>query len=130
MTWSEDSVIFVSLSRINEKVLFGAVYRVTLKMRLVLATLAIIICAISYVTAVDEWMFKKCNQSSFCRRCRYINENESPYVVLPTTLSIDGHMKVDIVNNENQQTFVLTLKALLDNSFHYEIDEKSPLKPR
>lgn len=99
-------------------------------MRFVLTTLAIILLATSYVTAADEWMFKKCNDSSFCRRCRYINQNESPYEVLPTTLSIDGHMKVDIVNTENQQTFVLTLKALPDNSFHYEIDEKNPLKPR
>lgn len=95
-----------------------------------LAVIIIIIANSSYVTAVEEWMFKKCNESSFCRRCRYINQNESPYEVLPNTLSIDGHMKVDIVNNENQQMFVLTLKALTDNSFHYEIDEKNPLKPR
>lgn len=99
-------------------------------MRLVLATLGIVIFAISFVTAVDEWKFKKCNQSSFCRRCRYMNQNDSPYEILPTTLSIDGHMKVDLINNENQQKFVLTLKALPDNSFHYEIDEKAPLKPR
>ncbi|KAJ6649262.1 Neutral alpha-glucosidase AB, partial [Pseudolycoriella hygida] len=59
-----------------------------------------------------------------------MNQNESPYEVLPLTLSIDGHMKVDIRNNNNQQTFVLTLKALSDNSFHYEIDEKTPIKPR
>lgn len=96
-------------------------------MRLVLA---IIISAIAYVTSVEDWKFKKCNQTSFCRRCRYINQNESPYEVLPSTLSIDGHMKVDIRNNENQQVFVLTLKALPDNSYHYEIDEKTPLKPR
>lgn len=99
-------------------------------MRLLFSTLAIIIYASSYVTAIEEWMFKKCNDSSFCRRCRYINQNESPYEVLPSTLSIDGFMKVDIINNENQKQFVLKLKALPDNSFHYEIDEKTPLKPR
>lgn len=99
-------------------------------MRLVLGALVITFIASTCVTAADEWMFKKCNESSFCRRCRYVNENQSPYEVLPSTLSIDGHMKVDIRNNENQQMFVLTLKALPDNSFHYEIDEKTPLKPR
>lgn len=99
-------------------------------MRLVLAALVIVIFAISFVTAVNEWQFKKCNQSSFCRRCRYMNQNDSPYEILPATLSIDGPMKVDLINNQNMQTFVLTLKALPDNSFHYEIDEKTPLKPR
>lgn len=99
-------------------------------MRLVLVTLGIAIFAISFVTAVNEWQYKKCNQSSFCRRCRYMNQNASPYEILPATLSIDGHMKVDLINNENMQKFILTLKALTDNSFHYEIDEKTPLKPR
>lgn len=92
--------------------------------------LALLITIISYAIAVDEWKYKKCNQSSFCRRCRYIDQNNSPYEVLPSTLSIDGHMTVDIINNENQQTFVLKLEALEDNSFHYEIDEKAPLKQR
>lgn len=96
-------------------------------MRLVLA---ILIFAVGYASCVDEWKYKTCNQSSFCRRCRYMDQNQSPYEVLPSTLSIDGHMKVDIVNNRNEQKFVLTLKALPDNSFHYEIDEKSPIKPR
>lgn len=59
-----------------------------------------------------------------------MNHNDSPYEVLPGTLSIDGHMKVDLINNANNQTFILTLRALPDNSFHYEIDEKTPLKPR
>lgn len=93
--------------------------------------LAIVIFAvIGCATAVDQWKFKQCNQSSFCRRCRYMDQNQSPYEVLPSTLSIDGHIKVDIVNSGNLQVFVLTLKALPDNSFHYEIDEKTPLKPR
>jgi len=99
-------------------------------MRLVLTALGIAVFAINSVTAVSEWQYKKCNQSSFCRRCRYMDQNDSPYEILPATLSIDGHMKVDLINNNNNQTFVLTLRALEDNSFHYEIDEKTPMKPR
>lgn len=37
---------------------------------------------------------------------------------------------MDIVNKENQHLFVLKLEGLKGNKFHFEIDEKTPLKPR
>lgn len=40
------------------------------------------------------------------------------------------HVTVDIANRENQHLFVLKLEALVGNTFHLEIDEKTPLHPR
>lgn len=37
---------------------------------------------------------------------------------------------MDLVNRDNQHQFVLKLASVLGNSFHLEIDEKTPLRPR
>ncbi|CRK87777.1 CLUMA_CG001536, isoform A [Clunio marinus] len=81
--------------------------------------------------AVDKNNFKTCEQSSFCRRCRKVQPGSSPYEIIPNTLNTyANHITADIRNNENQHVFVLKLEALKGNMFHFEIDEKSPLKPR
>ena len=104
---------------------------------------------ISLGVAEDRELYKTCEQSSFCRRCRY-QAGPTPYEVLGNTLSINANgISVEIRNNDSQKSFVMQLRALKvrdcvtifyrisnnffptqDNTFHFEIDEKAPLKPR
>lgn len=94
-----------------------------------------LVALISLVGAVDKEIFKTCEQSSFCRRCRAYR-GPSQYEVLSDTLLVEGNrMSVDIRNNESQHLFVLKLGAVRganvrDNIYHFEIDEKSPMRPR
>lgn len=65
-------------------------------------------------TAVDPTVFKTCEQSSFCRRCRY--QNSSNYEVLGATLYTDStNVFVDIRNEDNGHLFVLRMSALKVN---------------
>lgn len=50
--------------------------------------------------------------------------------VASTVQTYKDHITVDLVNRENQHQFILKLESVLGNTFHLEIDEKSPLKPR
>lgn len=75
-------------------------------------TVYVLLAAISLAVAVDESIFRKCSQSSFCNRCRSVN-GTSRYEVLVDTLSVDtSSISVEIRNNENQHLFVLKLEAL------------------
>lgn len=66
---------------------------------------------LKFSTAVDRTIFKTCEQSSFCRRCRY--QNSSNFEVLGATLYTDStSVFVDIRNEDNGHLFVLRLSAL------------------
>lgn len=54
------------------------------------------------------------------------------FEVIPGTVqTFKDHVTVDLINRENQHQFILKLESVLGgNSFHLEIDEKTPLKPR
>ncbi|XP_037029442.1 neutral alpha-glucosidase AB-like [Bradysia coprophila] len=94
-----------------------------------LMTVIWLVGLLKFSTAVDRTVFKTCEQSSFCRRCRY--QNSSNYEVLGETLYTDStNFFVDIRNEDNGHLFVLRLRGLKDNGFHFEINEKDPLKPR
>lgn len=73
-----------------------------------------VICLVGLVTlstAVDRTVFKTCEQSSFCRRCRY--QNSSNYEVLSDTLYTDStNVVVEVRNDNNGQLFLLKLSAL------------------
>ena len=94
-----------------------------------------VLTLISLISAVDKELFKTCTQSSFCRRCRE-QRGPSKYEVLRETLLVENNrITLDIRNNENQHMFVLKLGMIQNDSndgtiFHFEIDEKTPLKPR
>lgn len=51
-------------------------------------------------------------------------------VVPGTVQTFRDHVTVELINRENQHAFVLKLESVLGNTFHLEIDEKAPLKPR
>lgn len=77
--------------------------------------LIVVVClfgVLKFSTAVDSTVFKTCEQSSFCRRCR--NQNVSNYEVLSDTLYTDSrNVFVEIRNRDNGHLFVLKLSALV-----------------
>lgn len=76
-----------------------------------LLTIIFVVSLIKYNVAVDRSIFKTCEQSSFCRRCRY--QNASSYEVLTETLYTDStYVSVEIRNQDNGQLFFLKLSAL------------------
>lgn len=65
------------------------------------------------------------------RRCRKVQAGNSPYDIISNTLNTyANYITLDILNKENSHVFVMKLEALKGNTFHFEIDEKAPLKPR
>lgn len=76
--------------------------------------ITLLICVVGFAkfsTAVDRTIFKTCEQSSFCRRCRY--QNTSNYEVLSETLYTDStSVFVEIRNGDNGHLYLLKLSAL------------------
>ncbi|XP_063237643.1 neutral alpha-glucosidase AB [Bacillus rossius redtenbacheri] len=86
---------------------------------------------LSAARAVDRNNFKTCQQSSFCRRCRAVQEGRSPYKLLLDTLQADANsVHAHVVNTENSVLFTFQLYALTDDTFRFKINELSPLRPR
>lgn len=53
------------------------------------------------------------------------------FELVPNTLkTFNSFITTELKNVENGQLFVLKLEALIGSTFHFEIDEKTPLKPR
>ncbi|XP_031633409.1 neutral alpha-glucosidase AB-like [Contarinia nasturtii] len=83
------------------------------------------------VLTVNRSIYKTCNQSSFCRRCRKVTPNRSPYELVPASLKTDtDSIQIDLVNKNNGHIFVLTLEGVQGDVFHVTIDEKLPIKRR
>lgn len=75
-------------------------------------TILVLLGLITFAIAVDESLFRKCTQSSFCRRCRGVN-GTSRYEVLVDTLYTDtSQITVEIQNKENLHLFLMKLGAL------------------
>lgn len=71
-----------------------------------------IILLISCAFSAERDLFKTCQQSSFCRRCRTVS-GPSKYEAIVDTLQTDNNgITIDLRNNENNQFFILKLKAL------------------
>uniref|UniRef100_A0A336LQR0 CSON011306 protein n=1 Tax=Culicoides sonorensis TaxID=179676 RepID=A0A336LQR0_CULSO len=99
------------------------------KMRLLGLILFVLLSTI--VICVDKNNFKRCDQSSFCRRCRKVQPGSSPYSLVSSTLkTFKSYITLDLKNNENGHEFILKLEAVKGDKFHVEIDEKQPLHPR
>lgn len=91
----------------------------------------VIALLIGLTIAVDKNNFKRCDQSSFCRRCRKVQPDQSPYALdLNTLKTYKSYITVELKNTENNHEFLFQLEAVKDNLFHITIDEKSPLRPR
>lgn len=83
------------------------------------------------VLAVDQNNFKKCEQSSFCRRCRNIKPGQSPYYLNLDSLQVsESDVDAELVNKENNARFKFTLTSLVDSTFRLFVDEVEPLHPR
>lgn len=97
-----------------------------------LALATIVICLLfDAVQPVDRNNFKTCDQSSFCRRCRKVEPNASPYAVVAGTLNTySDSVTAELRNADNGQVFVLKVAALKESTFHVQIEEKQPLIPR
>ncbi|XP_070495450.1 neutral alpha-glucosidase AB [Chironomus tepperi] len=91
----------------------------------------LLVISVINILAVDKNNFKTCEQASFCKRSRNVQHEKSPFEVNIDTLIVSpNHINVDLSNKHNGQIFVLKLEGIKGNTFHFEIDEKSPLKPR
>uniref|UniRef100_A0A6M2E1U1 Glucosidase II subunit alpha n=1 Tax=Xenopsylla cheopis TaxID=163159 RepID=A0A6M2E1U1_XENCH len=90
-----------------------------------------IVVSLSFVFSVDRNNFKTCDKSSFCRRCRKVPPNQSPYELIVDTFNAKADSVESVVlNRDNGVQFILQIFALQDNTFRVLMDEKSPLKPR
>ncbi|XP_063995699.1 neutral alpha-glucosidase AB isoform X2 [Diachasmimorpha longicaudata] len=84
-----------------------------------------------FAVAVDRTNFKTCDQSSFCRRCRKVKPNETPYeVVSSTVIQNDSTLQAELFNKDTGVSYLLQLTSLKDNIFRLHINEKSPLHKR
>eukprot|EP00045_Choanoeca_perplexa_P014658 m.174061 g.174061 ORF g.174061 m.174061 type:complete len:906 (+) comp16750_c0_seq2:34-2751(+) len=82
------------------------------------------------VSAVDRNNFKKCQDSSFCRRNRNIPENQTPFIA-KTDPELDGDtVKVTLQNTQTNKEFIVSFDAYGDATGRVRINEKDPLKPR
>jgi mannosyl-oligosaccharide alpha-1,3-glucosidase len=74
--------------------------------------LVAIIALIHLTDSADKELFKTCEQSSFCRRCRKF-ASASNYELLPDTLYNElFYIEADVRNNENSHLFMLKIEAL------------------
>lgn len=82
-------------------------------------------------SSVQKADFKTCDQSSFCRRLRKINPDNSPYELrLETFVADKNSVEGEIFNNDYGVAFVLKVSALVDGTFKLFMNEKQPLHPR
>ncbi|XP_061429640.1 LOW QUALITY PROTEIN: neutral alpha-glucosidase AB-like [Lethenteron reissneri] len=95
-----------------------------------LAILGLALC-ISLSDAVDRSNFKTCEQSSFCRRQRKMEAEQSPYRALLDTLDVqENGARVQLLNTANKVRLVLEVVGLKDGMVRLLVDELAPLKPR
>lgn len=81
--------------------------------------------------SVDEGNFKKCDQSSFCRRLRSISPENTKYTLDLNTLQVsDSYLDINLLNAGNNVKFKLTLTTLAGDMFRLIVDEINPLHPR
>ncbi|KAJ8667800.1 hypothetical protein QAD02_009463 [Eretmocerus hayati] len=81
--------------------------------------------------SVPRENFKTCEQSSFCRRCRKVESDKTPYEVVPNTVSHDeSTLHAELYNKDTGVYYKLLLTALQNNLFRLHINEKSPIHPR
>ncbi|XP_031625087.1 neutral alpha-glucosidase AB-like isoform X1 [Contarinia nasturtii] len=96
--------------------------------------IALVFCAFAFLTSVLTYngsIYKTCKQSSFCRRCRKVEHNNSSFELLPATLNTHSDsIKVHLLNKNNGHIFLLKVEGVQGDIFRITIDEKTPLRHR
>ncbi|XP_014206129.1 neutral alpha-glucosidase AB isoform X2 [Copidosoma floridanum] len=97
-----------------------------------LGTAVLLLAIMAQTTSgVQRENFKKCENSSFCRRCRKVEPGKTPYELLPDTLSHkESTLHIELYNKVTGVYYRLELTALKNDLFRLYINEKSPLHPR
>ncbi|XP_012164345.1 neutral alpha-glucosidase AB isoform X1 [Bombus terrestris] len=96
-----------------------------------LGLLFLLVCSFLLIDAVNRDVFKTCEQSSFCRRCRKVKPGKTPYQLLTNTLNQnESSISIDLFNKDTRILYILQLTALKDNTFRLHINEKNPLHDR
>ncbi|NXN97572.1 GANAB glucosidase, partial [Rhinopomastus cyanomelas] len=81
--------------------------------------------------AVDRSNFKTCDQSSFCRRHRALQPNNSQYRALLESLELGPDVaRLQLVNEATKVPLVLELWGLRGNMTRLRIRELNPTRPR
>jgi mannosyl-oligosaccharide alpha-1,3-glucosidase len=90
--------------------------------------LLVIISFVNIFEAANHARFKTCEQAHFCKRNRNVRGS---FRVDRTSLSLQPEsLSIDLINMENNEVSILTLRSFENDIFHFEVDEKNPLKPR
>jgi alpha 1,3-glucosidase len=89
------------------------------------------------VSAMKPQDFRTCAQTSFCRRNRAYADKAttgsfiSPYNVVKDTINIEnGIVSGELINTDNEVSFIFEIHLLINNIARIRINEKYPLKPR
>ncbi|XP_070164073.1 neutral alpha-glucosidase AB isoform X1 [Polyergus mexicanus] len=91
----------------------------------------ILLYSLFLVDAVNRDNFKRCDQNSFCRRCRKVEPGKTPYQLLPDTLIQNESMiTIDLFNKDTGVSYVVQFTSLKESTFRLHINEKNPLHPR
>lgn len=95
-----------------------------------IAALVFLAALLTDVAAVDRHKFKKCEDSSFCRRHRGLTPMKTPfqYVIDQSSLSVSGSKLTGIVEDQASKTQLsMELSLLSSNIIHLRMDEKKPI---
>ena len=100
-----------------------------------LLSLTIILALFQTTSAVDRSNFKKCDQSSFCKRQRNYGKNPSKtlYSINKDSVSVDnkqGLIQATIINTKRNKNFPLTIQYFDRDTIRVKIDEESNLHSR
>lgn len=77
-----------------------------------LGTQVVIISLFISVIEAGRNNYRKCPETSFCRRCKSVTGPSKYEVVLSTLYTETTGISVHIVNKENKHLFIMKLKAL------------------
>ncbi|XP_074630015.1 neutral alpha-glucosidase AB-like isoform X2 [Acropora palmata] len=91
----------------------------------------LLVWIMTQIDAVDKGLFKKCEDSSFCRLNRAIQPGESPYSVVKDSIVFsDSSIDVNILNTKRNVTLKLKVQTLKKNSVRFSINEANPIRER
>lgn len=95
-------------------------------------SLFVLLALASICSAVDRNNFKKCADSSFCKRLRGVQPNEEQYVADVNSLRADnnGGVTMTVRNTITNVNLLLTVQGLNNNVARVTIDHPDSIHPR
>ncbi|XP_028409802.1 neutral alpha-glucosidase AB-like isoform X2 [Dendronephthya gigantea] len=103
-------------------------FHIFVRFRSVVCVLILIVCS---SLAIDMSKFKKCEDSSFCKRNQAIPLGQSPYSVVPGSIKFsDSAIDVQIINSKTNVVLSLQVIVLQHNTVRFKINEINPIHPR